>query len=135
MHCENYLPAVSLSSLCSLTPVRPCWVQVQQLPALWISAIHPPAMTRTIFLKSKYHLVILSRLQVHSPAGLLLYPKVTISGPQSGLYSLIHPNLRVLSFCLEQTTYPALWMVSSYLFFKSLGLLWRSLLPRTPTLD
>lgn len=93
MHCENYLPTVTLSSLSSLTPVWPCCVQAEQLPALWISAIHPPAMTGTIFLKSKYHLVILSGPQVHSPTGLLLYPKVTISGSQSELCSLIHPNL------------------------------------------
>ena len=135
MHCENYLPTVTLSSLSLLTAVWPCCAQAEQLPALWISAIHPPAMTGTIFLKSKYRLVILSGPQVHSPTSLLLYPKVTISGSQSELRSLIHPNLRVLSFCLEQAPYPALWMVSSYLFFNSLGLLWRSLLPRTLTLD
>ena len=134
MYCENCLPTVILSSLSSLTPVWACCAQAEQLPALWISAIHPPAVTGTIFLKSKYHLVILSRPQVHSPTSLLLYPKVTISGPQSELCSLIHPNLR-RKFCLEQAPYPTLWMVSSYLFFKSLGLLWRVLLPRTLTLD
>lgn len=90
MHCENCLPTVILSSLSSLTPVWACCAQAEQLPALWISAIHPPAVTGTIFLKSKYHLVILSRPQVHSPTSLLLYPKVTISGPQSELCS--HPS-------------------------------------------